>query len=90
MVLQHLDGRGIHINHPRGKILRPGEVLKVPGEGMPRSAGNQGDLYLIAKVEFPEDGWLEDDKSYEALQKLLPGPEPPIVAEEIDEVEFEG
>ncbi|KAH8894884.1 DnaJ-domain-containing protein [Thozetella sp. PMI_491] len=90
VVLKHLDGRGIHINHPRGKILQPGEVLKVPGEGMPMKRGEaKGDLYLIAKIDFPEGGWLEDDKSYDALQKLLPGPEPPIEAEEIDEVEYE-
>ena len=31
VVLEHLDGRGIQLNHPKepGKILRPGEVLKV-------------------------------------------------------------
>lgn len=90
VVLKHLDGRGININHPRGKILQPGEVLKIPGEGMPMKRGEaKGDLYLIAKIDFPEGGWLEDDKSYEALQKLLPSPEPPIEAEEIDDVEYE-
>lgn len=90
VVLKHLDGRGIHINYPRGKILRPNEVIKVEGEGMPLKRGEaKGDLYLLAKVEFPENGWLSDDKSYEALQKLLPPPEPPIEVEEIDEVEYE-
>lgn len=90
VVLKHLDGRGIHIEFPRGKILRPNEVLKVPGEGMPLKRGEmKGDLYLIAKIEFPEDGWMSDDKSYEALQKLLPPPAPAIVAEEIDEVDYE-
>lgn len=90
VVIKHLDGRGIHIDHPRGKILRPGEVLKVPGEGMPMKRGDtKGDLYLIVKIEFPEDGWLKDDASYDALQKLLPGPAPPIVAEEVDEVQYE-
>ena len=90
VVLKHLDGRGIHIDHPRGKILRPTEVLKVPGEGMPMKRGEtKGDLYLIVKVEFPADGWLGDDAAYEALQKLLPPPEPPIVTEEVDEVEYE-
>jgi DnaJ family protein A protein 2 len=90
VVLKHLDGRGIHIDHPRGKILRPGEILKVPGEGMPMKRGeDKGDLYLVAKVEFPENGWLQDDKDYEALQKLLPPPKAAITAEEIDEVEYE-
>ncbi len=90
VVLKQLDGRGIHINHPRGKLIRPGEVLKVPGEGMPLKRGDtKGDLYLIAKIDFPEDGWLADESSYDALQKLLPGPEPPIETEDVDEVEFE-
>jgi DnaJ family protein A protein 2 len=90
VVLKHLDGRGIHINHPRGKILRPGDVLKVPHEGMPHKKGEgKGDLYLIVKVDFPEDGWLSNDSDYEALQKLLPPPPPPIEAEEVDEVQYE-
>jgi DnaJ family protein A protein 2 len=90
VVLKHLDGRGIHIDHPRGKILRPNDVLKVPGEGMPMKRGEmKGDLYLIVKIEFPEDGWLKSDSEYEALQKLLPPPAPPIKAEEVDEVEYE-
>ncbi len=50
---------------------------------------SKGDLYLITKIEFPKDGWLKDDGDYEALQKLLPGPPPPIPAEEVDEVEYE-
>lgn len=90
VVLKHLDGRGIHIEYPRGKILRPNEVIKVEGEGMPLKRGEaKGDLYLIAKVEFPENGWASDEKAYETLQSLLPPPEPPIEAEEIDDVEYE-
>lgn len=90
VVLKHLDGRGIHISYPRGKILRPNEVIKVEGEGMPLKRGeDKGDLYLIAKVEFPENDWLNDDPSYEALQKLLPQAAPAIEAEEVDEVEYE-
>jgi len=62
----------------------------VQGEGMPiKRSERKGDLYLIAKVDFPRDGWLEDDAAYDALQGLLPAPEPAIVAEEVDEVEFE-
>ncbi|KAI1469188.1 DnaJ-domain-containing protein [Daldinia caldariorum] len=90
VVVQHLDGRGIHINHPRGKVLRPGQVLKVAGEGMPMKRGDaKGDLYLVVKVEFPEDGWLKDDAAYDSLQKLLPGPPPEIKAEEVDDVTYE-
>ncbi|KAJ9150741.1 Heat shock protein DNAj [Pleurostoma richardsiae] len=90
VVLKHLDGRGIHIDFPRGKILRPNDVLKVSGEGMPMKRGEmKGDLYLIAKVEFPESGWLKDDTAYDSLRKLLPPPPSPIAAEEVDDVAYE-
>ncbi|EEY20535.1 chaperone protein dnaJ 2 [Verticillium alfalfae VaMs.102] len=90
VVLTHLDGRGIHIDRPRGKIIRPGDVLKVPGEGMPMKKGElKGDLYLIANVEFPENDWLKDDKEHEALAKLLPPAPEPIKAEEVDDVDYE-
>ncbi|KAI1129603.1 DnaJ domain-containing protein [Nemania abortiva] len=90
VVLTHLDGRGIHISHPRGKVLHPGQVLKVPGEGMPMKRGeDKGDLYLVVKVDFPEDGWLKDDAAYESLTKLLPGPAPEIKADEVDDVEYD-
>lgn len=89
-VIKHLDGRGIHIDRPRGKILRPGDCLKVEGEGMPVKRGEEkGDLYLIVDVEFPEDGWLKDDAAYEALNKMLPPPNKAIDADEVDEVEYE-
>jgi len=90
VVLTHLDGRGIHIDHPRGKVLTPNEVLRVAGEGMPQKRGDaKGDLYLIVKIQFPSEGWLENDNDYEALQKLLPKPLPPIKTDETDEVEYE-
>ncbi|KAK5664350.1 hypothetical protein OQA88_573 [Cercophora sp. LCS_1] len=90
VVIKHLDGRGIHIEHPRGKVLRPNEVLKIHGEGMPKKRGEtKGDLYLVIKIEFPEDGWLNSDSDHEALQKLLPPPAAAITVEEVDEVEYE-
>lgn len=89
-VFKHLDGRGIHIERPRGKILRPGDCLKIPGEGMPLKRGDaKGDLYLIVRVEFPEDGWLKEDSAYDALAKMLPEAPKNIEAEEVDEVEYE-
>lgn len=89
-VLTHLDGRGIHIKRERGHILRPGDVLKVPGEGMPYKRGDErGDLYLVAAIDFPEDGWISGEADYAALQNVLPKPAPPITAEEVDEVEYE-
>jgi DnaJ family protein A protein 2 len=88
--LKHLDGRGIHLDHPQGKVLQPGQILKVKGEGMPlKKSDLKGDLYLVVKIEFPENGWTEDATTFESLKKILPGPDPPIETTEIDEVEFD-
>ena len=92
VVLQHLDGRGLELNHPKeeGKILRPGQVLKVKGEGMPhKKSDSKGDLYLIVDIQFPADGFFKDPSALEQLQKLLPGPEPPIKATDVDEVQYD-
>jgi DnaJ homolog subfamily A member 2 len=92
VVLEHLDGRGIQLHHPKeeGEILRPGQVLKVKGEGMPyKKSDAKGDLYLIVDIEFPEDGFLSDPQAAEQLQNLLPGPPPPIQTEEVDEVQYD-
>ncbi|CAH0018194.1 unnamed protein product [Clonostachys rhizophaga] len=89
-VLKHLDGRGIALERERGKILRPGDILKVPGEGMPMKRGEtKGDLYLIVDIEFPEDDFLKEDSQHETLAKMLPPPLPSVEADEIDEVEYE-
>lgn len=90
VVFKHLDGRGISMERPRGKVLRPGDCLRIDGEGMPMKRGEtKGDLYLLVNIEFPEDGWLKDDAAYDAIQKILPAPQEPIEAEEVDEVEYE-
>jgi DnaJ homolog subfamily A member 2 len=92
VVLKHLDGRGIELNHPivEGKILRPQDVLKIPGEGMPiKRSDARGDLYLIVEVEFPEDGSFTDPSTIETLKKLLPGPAPKIETEIVDAVDYE-
>jgi DnaJ family protein A protein 2 len=90
VVLKHLDGRGIHINHPQGRVLKPDQILKVPGEGMPlKRSDAKGNLYLVVSVTFPEDGWLKDD-AISTLQTLLPkDSEPPIKADTVDEVDYD-
>jgi DnaJ family protein A protein 2 len=97
VVLLHLDGRGIQINvkQPSGKVLRPDEVIKVQGEGMPvKRSDIKGDLYLSIKIEFPKDGWLKDQADVDRVRAVLPVPpekkykvgETPDV---VDEVSFE-
>jgi DnaJ homolog subfamily A member 2 len=65
VVLRHLDGRGIKIQTtsknklPGSKVLRPGHILRIKGEGMPiKKKEIRGDLYIVIRVDFPADGWL--------------------------------
>ena len=92
VVLRHLDGRGISvkIGVEKGRVLRPGQVFKVPGEGMPiKKSEAKGDLYLVVKVIFPEDGWLTDPAAVARLKETLPSPGAPIEAEDVDDVAVE-
>jgi len=90
VVLKHLDGRGIHINYAQGRVLKPDQVLKVSGEGMPyKKSDARGDLYLVAKVQFPESGWLKDGDDMRRLRELLPRPPKAINANTVDEVDVE-
>jgi DnaJ-class molecular chaperone len=87
VVVKHLDGRGIQLTHPVGEVLKPGQVLKIAGEGMPHKKGEgKGDLYLIVEIEFPEDGWKPD---VEAIRAALPASkQEPIAGEPVDEHEY--
>lgn len=92
IVINHLDGRGLYLDHsrPKQRIMKPGQVIKVAGEGMPyKKSDLKGDLYLIARIKFPDDGWLQDQTTINQLQAILPKPAAPIVADTIDEVSYE-
>lgn len=91
VVLTHLDGRGIKLNvqQPNGKVLRPGQILKVPGEGMPiKRSDARGDLFLIVDIEFPQDGWIKTDAALSKVKEALPpsktNTEQPEEVEEVD------
>ena len=85
-MITHLDGRDVVIQSRSGEIIRPeartGQpfVKVVSNEGMP-SRGNpfvKGNLYVLFRVEFPEDGEM-DERAIGMIRKALPGP-----AERID------
>ena len=56
-----------------------------------KKSETKGDLYLVVDVAFPDDGWLkgDDDATVAKLQGLLPKPRGPILADTVDEVEYE-
>ena len=92
VVLTHLDGRGISLNvaQPKGRILRPDEIIKVSGEGMPiKKSDARGDLYLVVKIDFPEDGWLKDEATAQKLRDVLPKPKEAIKTDMVDEVSWD-
>lgn len=60
ILVTHLDGRGIHVASPAGKVIKPGESIIVKGEGMPvfKNPDHRGNMYVVFKIDMPEDGWL--------------------------------
>jgi len=89
--ITHLDGREVVIKSKPGEIIKAEAeggrpfVKIVPNEGMP-SHGNpfvKGNLYVVFRVVFPNDGDL-DAQTVESLRQLLPNP--PMEVEYDEEV----
>lgn len=61
ILLTHLDGRGIHVSSPKGKILKPGDSIVIRGEGMPiyKNPDQKGHLYVVFEVDFPDEQWIK-------------------------------
>ncbi|KAG6373423.1 hypothetical protein JVT61DRAFT_6572 [Boletus reticuloceps] len=73
ILITQLDGRGVSVSSPPGKIITPGQTIKLRGEGMPtfKNPDQRGDLYLVLDIEMPNTEWLRRvDRA--ALEKLLP------------------
>jgi len=92
IILTHLDGRGVKMTTPPGKIIKPQDSIVLRGEGMPvsRRSDEKGDLYVIFHIEMPDEHWLKsvDVKTVEALlppKRADVDPQP----ETVDEANFE-
>uniref|UniRef100_A0A665VEF4 DnaJ heat shock protein family (Hsp40) member A2b n=1 Tax=Echeneis naucrates TaxID=173247 RepID=A0A665VEF4_ECHNA len=94
MTVTHLDGRQLLVKYPPGKVIEPGCIRMVKGEGMPqyRNPFEKGDLYIKFDVQFPENNWISPEKLNE-LECLLPArAENPVIsadAEEVDLTDFD-
>ncbi|CAL1716820.1 unnamed protein product [Somion occarium] len=92
ILVTHLDGRGVHVTSPKGKIIKPGDSIILRGEGMPiyKSPDQKGHLYVILEVDMPEESWLKT-VDQPALEALLPPKKPEMDPKPavIDEVPFE-
>lgn len=60
ILITHLDGRGVSVSSPPGKIITPGQTIKLRGEGMPsfKNPDQKGDLYIVLEIEMPDIEWL--------------------------------
>jgi len=94
MKINHLDKRELVIKSNPGEIIKAESgvgvpfVKIVPQEGMP-SHGNpfvKGNLYLLFRVQFPDDGDLTNNM-IKGLKQLLPSPCKPLQYDE-NEVEI--
>ena len=78
VILTTLDGRGLSYTHKvtKGQIIRPIDVFKIAGEGMPvgKKSDAKGNLYLDVDIEFPADGWMTDPTKMNTLRSLLSTP----------------
>lgn len=79
IVTKHLDGRDIKISTPQGKVIKPGDFLKIKNEGMPIKKSSwftsktKGDLYIEIEIEFPKDNWYLEKNDLLKLRNVLPG-----------------
>lgn len=62
ILITHLDGRGIKVTSPPGKIIKPGDAIVVRGEGMPiyKTPDEKGNLYVILDIDMPDEDWLRN------------------------------
>lgn len=71
------DDRTLTWSMPRGKVVRPGDILKVAGEGWPFCAEGSGtysfgDLYVTVNIVFPPDNWFSERGDLTQLHNLIP------------------
>jgi DnaJ homolog subfamily A member 2 len=61
ILITHLDGRGVKVTSPPGKIISPGESIVLRGEGMPvhKNPDQKGNLYVVIHIDMPDEYWLK-------------------------------
>jgi DnaJ family protein A protein 2 len=75
VILTTLDGRGLAYSHKVEEkgIIRPHDVFKIVGEGMPvgKKSDEKGDLFLDVEIEFPADDWLSNPAQLDLLRSVF-------------------
>ncbi|XP_015605000.1 dnaJ homolog subfamily A member 2 [Cephus cinctus] len=93
IIVRHLDGRHLHVKHPAGHIIRPGDIKAIAGEGMPqyRNPFEKGNLYIKFEVTFPEDHFASEQvlKQLESVFPPRPKLKIPKDSMEVDLEEYD-
>lgn len=69
LVLVHLDGRKLLLK-VEDKVIKPGALFAISGEGLPKQTGERGDLIVQFDVEFPKEP--VDLEVHRELMNILP------------------
>ena len=75
ILITHLDGRGIQVTSPRGKIIKPGDSIVLRDEGMPihKNPDQKGNLYIMLEIDMPDDEWIQQvDQTVGSLALFRP------------------
>merc|ERR1719436_1074823 len=85
--IKTLDDRTLVIQTVRGEVIKTGDLKQVQGEGMPqyRNPFEKGRMILQFNVVFPPN---LDPQVADALAKVLPPGEEPMIPDEHDEVDM--
>ncbi|CCC68587.1 hypothetical protein NCAS_0B05030 [Naumovozyma castellii] len=73
-VTKTFDGRILNLSIPPGKVIRPGNIIKIEQEGWPLNgeATKFGDLYISVNIEFPPDNWFTEKSDLTQIKNILP------------------
>lgn len=60
IMINHLDGRGVRVASPEGKVITSGTTIILRNEGMPtyKNPDVRGNLYVVLEVEMPTEDWI--------------------------------
>jgi len=85
--IKTLDDRTLVIQTVRGEVIKTGDLKQIQGEGMPqyRNPFEKGRMILQFNVVFPPN---LDPQVADALAKVLPPGEEPMIPDEHDEVDI--
>lgn len=77
-----LDGEELVIRSKPEQVVRPGDIMVIPGKGMPRRQGQKpGDLFLVLEVDFPAAIPAEEQRKLANVLGTEPLAEAPPLAE---------